>query len=132
MYHFVIWYIFRWDDATNLFYDIGIVPASENLVSASAQKFRILDKVIIDAADDMIIMNAEILHTRFLELSQEMDLTARMRGNVVASTTSLNQQLYDIKTKASALTAFATAIRDRLNRADTVARVAKLDVSFSS
>jgi hypothetical protein len=90
------------------------------------------DDFIKAVTDDTLIFAAESLRSLYGQLSQEMEISAQRRGNSIGATSSLGQKLHDIKIKASALTAFATAAKDCLSRSDTPARVARLDVSVSS
>ena len=90
------------------------------------------DGVIKAVADDALIFAAESLRSLYAQQSQDMEINAQHRGNTVSVTASLAQKLQDIKIQAAALTAFATSAKDCLNRSDTPARVAQLDVSVSS
>lgn len=122
----------RWEDAIALLQSTGFIPVTESSVPSVVQRFKMRDSVVKAVADDTLINAAESLRNLFLQFSQDTDISNKRKGSSSSSASSLAQKLHDIKVQASALTSFATMAKDSLNRSDTPARVARLDVSVSS
>ena len=109
-------------DALRLLDELQLLPTlvSDSITSLpeAAQKFSRLSLTILRVMDDVMLCAMENFRA----------LRSQVRAQGTAQRASREDQVQEIKRRASSLVSFAGLVKNKLQRADTASRIARMEV----